>query len=517
MRRRLFVAPAVAAFGIFVGCAADAPVSPLPVLPVLSGPRLAEQGRLAAMLFDEEVLVTRRALPAGGLTTSTGDWRFVLRADLAWLASVVAAMDVARSRTASGSFVAERDARVLGALAYRAWLSTKVLIDAAELRAAPVVAKLRLASTQELETVRGALEEPSFTLTAFLAKGTVERMEDVARIEQALRSAAHARREGVSAIPIEVSVAASVAASRAVGRLVVDGPTFRPNGQAQNLREVATIEGLLGLPASKEALRVVVTSRAEAPLEIVAPRFLALFASRDSVEVVLPPASPLTVAEARAVLGEPDPSPVSLVAANDTLLRAAFTWLAEPLGAVAVADGTLKVRVPTRILQAVLDDLRGSSFIETLDLGAVDTVLASDCFGAQTSSHDAIPGSLAFDARVDSCKDARCTSSIDVVAPRARAACDSCMVRACSIACMVNGESVALSAAHCARCDRCDDLACMRDPSPPPSDGVYCGRAQAGCWFSQEKCYATCRRETVAAGGLVQCMRSACADECAQE
>jgi hypothetical protein len=61
-------------FAVGVGCSAT---SPLPG-PLLSGPRLAEQGTLAARLFDEEVRLTYLPLRDNGTTPSnrvlTSDW-----------------------------------------------------------------------------------------------------------------------------------------------------------------------------------------------------------------------------------------------------------------------------------------------------------------------------------------------------------------------------------------------------------------------------------------------------------
>ncbi|MBK8214908.1 MAG: hypothetical protein IPK71_14315 [Myxococcales bacterium] len=528
MKRFSCVAAAVGPLLVFVGCTSDAAAPPIPPRPVLSAPRLAAQGAFAARLFSEEVYLFGRAKDLTAQyprpypePLGTGNWPFLVRADVAWLASVAAVMDVARANVASGSLVSEREARVLGALAYRAWAETRALLDAAELRAAPVLAKLRVATPQELEVIRGALEDPSFSLESHLAAGLARRMTEIRRIETALQSAAEARREGVSAIPRAASVEAALAAAGAIGRILAESQVFgAPSPISSPYHQASTVEGLVGLGSTGTAVRFEVTTHDEATTDVVAPRYVALFASHESIEVVLPPGGGPTLVEARATLEASDPTASALSAANDALVRAAFAALREPLGSVDVGGGSSRVRLPAHLLQVSGRDLRGVNVLDAMDFGAVDIVLASDCFDAHITSYTRLPGRLPFDTSVDRCKDARCGPAVDVLLPRVRdrAACDACLVGACGLLCSATGTSVPRSAALCARCRPCDEqVSCLREPEPPSSDGFYCGKAQVGCSVPLFACQKTCERETSASEPVARCVQSACAEACAQE
>jgi hypothetical protein len=504
-------------FAVGVGCSAT---SPLPG-PLLSGPRLAEQGTLAARLFDEEVRLTYLPLRDNGTTPSnrvlTSDWAFAFRAGAAWLTSVDATMDVARANAASGREVSVREARVLGALAYRAWLAMKTLLAAADLRAAPVLAKLRVATPQELEVLRTALKIPSFDLAAYLALGVGQRMRLVAVIEAALFPSSG--REGVSPIPPEVSLDAAIAAARSIGRLVVESPVApTPVTSPSSLWHVATTAALVGQPAPETALRFELASRPEAPADVIAPRFATLVVSHEDTEVELPSAPTLAVAQARATLASPDATPAALAAANDALVREAFAVLAQALGGHEGAGGGFVLRLPKRLHQAVGNDLRGRTLVDVAELGACDVVIASDCFGAQTTSHPRLPGSLGYDTRTDSCTSERCGPVVDLLAPHARdrAACDACVVDECADACEESGVAVARSAALCARCRPCDEVSC-RYGGTDPYGQMACGKGQVGCWVALDACKAACAAESAPTEEIVECVRSTCAEACAEK
>ncbi|MFO0640255.1 MAG: hypothetical protein U0183_13635 [Polyangiaceae bacterium] len=527
MKRFSCVAAVVGPLLVLVGCTSDAAAPPIPPRPVLSAPRLATQGPFAERLFSEQVHLVRRAKDLTAQYPSpypeplgTGNWPFLVRADVAWLSSVAAVMDVARANVASGSLVSEREARVLGALAYQAWAETRALLHAAELRAAPVLAKLRVATPQELEVIRGALENPSFSLESHLAAGLSRRMLEVRRIETALQSAAEARREGVSAIPRAASVDAALAAAGAIVGLLAKSQVFGAPSLINSPRhQSSTVEDLVGLGASGTAVRFEVTTHDEATSEVVAPRYVALFASQALVDVVLPPGEGPTLVEARAILEASEPTASALSAANDALVRAAFAVLREPLGAVDEGGGSSRVRLPAHLLQVSGRDLRGVNLLDSMDFGAVDIVLASDCFDADITSYTRQPGKLPFDTSIDRCKDARCGPAVDVLLPRVRdrAACDACLVRDCGLLCSATGTAVPRAEAMCAKCRPCDEqVLCLRE-EPPSSDGFMCGKEQVGCSFTLSECQKTCERETSASEPLARCVQNACPEACAQE
>lgn len=521
MRRRSF-APSwsvrvgsssiAASFVVFVvgaGCAATPPVPPGPLL---SGPRIAEQGTLAARLFDEEVRLTYLPLRDTGATpydrASTADWGPAFRAAGAWLTSVDATLDIARANAASGREVSAREARVLGALAYRAWSAMKTLLEAADLRAAPVLAKLRVATPQELEVVRAALRIPSFDLEAYLALGARQRMFFVRVIELA----------GIGPFDLSIDDAA-IAAARSIGRLVVESPVARtPVTTPSSLWHVATTAGLVGQPPPQTALRFELACRPEAPAAVIAPRFATLVVSHEDSEVELPSAPTFTVAEARATLAAPDATPAALAAANDALVRHAFAVLAQALGGREAVGGGLVVRLPKRLHQAVGDDLRGMTLVDVAELGACDVVIASDCFGAQTTSHAKLPGSLGYDTRTDACTSQLCGPVLDLLAPHARdrAACDACVVDECGDACEESGVAVARSAALCARCRPCDEVSC-RSSGTDPYGQMACGKGRISCEVTLSACKAACAAESAATEEIVECVRSTCAEACAEK
>lgn len=514
MRRRSFAAPLVGAFGIFVGCAADAPAPPAPSGSALSAPHLAAQAELAGAVFAEELAATE-ALGGRGVAPASAPPRGQLVRDhVAWLTRVGASMAVTRSNVAAGRAVSDREARVLGALAYRAWVSTRTVLEAVDVAEAPIVAKLRVVTLEELRVIRNALGRPTFSLEAHLADGAAHRRETSTVIVTALDSPSVALHDGVAPIPRETLLDASRNAARILGRLALEGTVSRhPVTGPSDLSRLATVASLLGAPAAPTtALRFEVASGAEDPAAVVAPRLVALLSRRELVDVVLPPTKGTTLAEAIATLDARDPTPTALAAANDTLVRAAFAPLAESLGARDTADGALHVRLPERLHQAVLADLKGNALLETPELGPVDVVLAADCFGARSSSHEKVPGSLAYDTRIDQCRSLLCGPAVDRLAPRARdrAACDTCMVRACGVACVTFGAALPRAETSCSRCRKCP-------PCAPNADPGDCGHAQAYCSMQFYECTQVCEREVSTAKNVAQCMQSACAEVCAQE
>lgn len=512
MRRVVLVALVGAVWGL-VSCTADAPVPSAPSRSVVSAPHLVAQAKLAGAVFADELgaasalgdrTVTARTVPPDGQ---------LVRDQIAWLARVAAGMAVVRSNVALGIVVSEREARVLGALAHRAWVSTRSVLEAVEIAERPVVDKLRTATPEELRVIRFALGRSEVSLETHLAAGAVRRREMSSAIVAALESPAVKLHDGVSPIPPEALLAAARSSGRILGMLAIEGTVSRhPFSGASDLSRLATLAPLLGVPDATAALRFEVTSSATDPKAIVAPRFAAFLSTRELVDVVLPRATEMTLAEATATLDSRDPTLERLAVANDTLVRAAFVPLSGPLGAREAADGTLAVRLPAHTHQAVVEDLQGVTLLDTPELGPVDIVLAADCFGARISSHEATPGSLAYDTGVDRCREALCGPAVDLLVPRVRdrAACDVCMVRACSDACVRFGPAVPRAEASCSRCKSCP-------PCAPYVDPGYCGHAQAYCGKQLYECKVACNHEVTAADNVVQCMQSACAEACAQE
>ncbi|GMV41354.1 MAG: hypothetical protein AMXMBFR64_30700 [Myxococcales bacterium] len=270
--------------------------------------------------------------------------------------------------------------------AYGAYKGAKSAVDS---RAEPVNAKIGAATPQELEVINTTLSLPANTpkeqtQAHFNNLGMGGKLTAAKAVEQDLRLAETDGAPGVSdvdATAINQSVKnGAVKLGETAVKTTVSAVTTATGGQGytEALQTVGLTKSAAALTDFGITAVSTVSGQSLQPLDILADHLDVVVISKETTPITVPPPSPLSVDDARALMDSPTATAADQDAAADTLAHDAIVRSGTALAPVTNEDGSVTVQVPVRTHITRVDDPTNHLTVKIPQLGKADVLILVD-------------------------------------------------------------------------------------------------------------------------------------------